>query len=322
MRKYLVTGGAGFIGSNLTEYLLQGGHFVRVLDNFSNGKPENLAFVSEIPGANERFELVEGDIRDYETCLKACQDMDYVLHQAALGSVPRSVKDPDTYQQVNATGTLNMLRAAAETRVKRLVYAASSSAYGDVDKEKATPKREDMCPAPLSPYAVTKLTGEYYCQIFPSLYGLETVVLRYFNVFGPRQDPHSQYAAVIPKFITALLKGEPPTIFGDGEQSRDFTYVENVVRANLAACEAGAEAVGQVINIACGANISINALFKLIASLIGSEIEPVYAPPRPGDVRHSLADISKAKRLLGLKEVVPLEEGLKRTISWYKEQMR
>jgi len=320
MRKYLVTGGAGFIGSNLTEYLLKEGHFVRVLDNFSNGKPENLAFVSEIPGATERFELIRGDIRDYDVCLRACEGMDYVLHQAALGSVPRSINDPDTYQQVNSTGTLNMLRAAAEAKVKRLVYAASSSAYGDVDKEKPTPKREDMAPAPLSPYAVTKLTGEYYCQIFPSLYGLETVVLRYFNVFGPRQDPHSQYAAVIPKFITALLKGESPTIFGDGEQSRDFTYVENVVRANIAACEAD-KAVGEVINIACGSNISINALFKLIASLIGSDVEPIYAPPRPGDVRHSLADISKAKALLGLREVVDLREGLERTIAWYREQM-
>ncbi len=321
MKRYLVTGGAGFIGSNLTEYLLKAGHFVRVLDNFANGKKENLSFVAEIPGAQERFELIEGDIRDYETCLRACEGMDFVLHQAALGSVPRSVEDPETYHQVNTTGTLNMLRAAAACGVKRLVYAASSSAYGDVDREKPTPKREDMPPAPLSPYAVAKLTGEYYCQIFPKLYGLETVILRYFNVFGPRQDPHSQYAAVVPKFITSLLQGEPPTIFGDGEQSRDFTYVENVVHANLAACEAGPEAVGEVINVACGENTTINALYRLIAELIGTDLEPRYAPPRPGDVRHSLADVSKAQRLLGLKEVVDLREGLQRTISWYREQM-
>ncbi len=321
MKRYLVTGGAGFIGSNLTEYLLKAGHFVRVLDNFANGKRENLSFVAEIPGAQERFELIEGDIRDYETCLRACEGMDFVLHQAALGSVPRSVEDPETYHQVNTTGTLNMLRAAAACGVKRLVYAASSSAYGDVDREKPTPKREDMPPAPLSPYAVAKLTGEYYCQIFPKLYGLETVILRYFNVFGPRQDPHSQYAAVVPKFITSLLQGEPPTIFGDGEQSRDFTYVENVVHANLAACEAGSEAVGEVINVACGENTTINALYRLIAELIGTDLEPRYAPPRPGDVRHSLADVSKAQRLLGLREVVDLREGLQRTISWYREQM-
>ena len=322
MANFLVTGGAGFIGSNLTEYLLKEEHFVRVLDDFSNGKPENLAFVKDIPGATERFELIRGDIRDLSTCYQACEGMDFVLHQAALGSVPRSVEDPETTHQVNTTGTLNMLQAAAKAGVKRLVYAASSSAYGDVDKEKATPKREDMPPAPLSPYAVAKLTGEYYCQIFPSLYGLETVILRYFNVFGPRQDPLSQYAAVVPKFITALLKGEPPTIFGDGEQSRDFTFVENVVRANIAACYAGEEVVGEVINIACGKNTTINELYRLIAEIIGVDIEPIYAPPRPGDVRHSLADVSKAKRLLKIEEVVDLRRGLERTIAWYKEQMR
>ncbi len=322
MANFLVTGGAGFIGSNLTEYLLKEGHFVRVLDDFSNGKPENLAFVRDIPGATKRFELIRGDIRDFSTCCQACEGMDFVLHEAALGSVPRSVEDPETTHQVNTTGTLNMLQAAAMAKVKRFVYAASSSAYGDVDKEKATPKREDMPPAPLSPYAVAKLTGEYYCQIFPSLYGLETVILRYFNVFGPRQDPLSQYAAVVPKFITALLKGEPPIIFGDGNQSRDFTFVENVVRANIAACYAGDEVVGEVINIACGKNTTINELYRLIAEIIGVDIEPVYAPPRPGDVRHSLADVSKAKKLLKIEEVVDLRRGLERTIAWYKEQMR
>jgi len=321
MKRYLVTGGAGFIGSNIAEFLLKRGDFVRVLDNFSNGKRENLAFVSEIPGAQERFELLEGDIRDYETCLKACKGMDYVLHQAALGSVPRSIEDPETYHEVDATGTLNMLRAASAAGVKRLVYAASSSAYGDLDGDRPVPKREDMPPAPISPYAVAKLTGEYYCRIFPDLYGLETVVLRYFNVFGPRQDPHSQYAAVIPKFITSLLKGEAPIIFGDGEQSRDFTFVENVVRANLAACEA-TRVVGEVINIACGKNTTINELYRLIAELIGTDVKPRYALPRPGDVRHSLADVSKAERLLGLKEFVDLREGLKRTIDWYRKQLK
>ncbi len=321
MARFLVTGGAGFIGSNLTEHLLKQGHFVRVLDDFSNGKEENLAFVQDIPGALDRFELLRGDIRDYETCCLACEDMDYVLHQAALGSVPRSVEDPETTHQVNTTGTLNMLRAAVKSGVKRLVYAGSSSAYGDVDREKATPKYEDLPPAPLSPYAVAKLTGEYYCRIFPELYGLETVVLRYFNVFGPRQDPQSQYAAVVPKFITALLQGRSPTIFGDGEQSRDFTYVENVVQANLAACYAGPEVVGQVINVACGENTTINQLYHLIAEIIGTDLEPVYAPPRPGDVRHSLADVSKAQRLLGLTEVVDLREGMARTVAWYKEQL-
>ncbi len=248
--------------------------------------------------------------------------MDYVLHQAALGSVPGSIEDPETYHEVDATGTLNILRAASAAGVKRLVYAASSSAYGDLDGDRPVPKREDMPPAPISPYAVAKLTGEYYCRIFPDLYGLETVVLRYFNVFGPRQDPHSQYAAVIPKFITSLLKGEAPIIFGDGEQTRDFIFVENVVRANLAACEAAPAAVGEVINVASGKKTSINELYRLIAELIGTDVKPRYASPRPGDVRHSLADVSKAERLLGLKEFVDLREGLKRTIDWYRKQLK
>ncbi|NPA48456.1 MAG: SDR family oxidoreductase [Thermodesulfobacteria bacterium] len=321
MPRYLITGGAGFIGSNICEYLLRRGEFVRVLDNFSNASPKNLAFLDEIPGARERFELLEGDIRDFETCLSACEGMDFVLHEAALGSVPASVEDPATYHEVNATGTLNLLLAAKEAGVKRLVYAGSSSAYGDEGEDSPEPKKEDSLPRPLSPYAVSKLAGEYYCQIFPSLYGLETVVLRYFNVFGPRQDPKSQYAAVIPKFITALLRGEAPVIFGDGEQTRDFIFVEDVVRANLLACQAGKEAVGQVINVAGGKAISVNQLYRLIAGIIGTDLQPRYAPPRPGDVRHSLADVARAQRLLGLKELTPLEEGLRRTIAWYRASL-
>ncbi len=318
MPRYLVTGGAGFIGSNICEYLLRRGDYVRVLDNFSNAPRKNLSFLEEIPGASERFELLEGDVRDFKTCLSACEGVDFVLHQAALGSVPASVKDPATYHEVNATGTLNLLLAARQQGVKRFVYAGSSSAYGDEGENSPRPKREDFLPRPLSPYAVSKLTGEYYCQIFPALYGLGTVILRYFNVFGPRQDPKSQYAAVIPKFITSLLKKEPPVIFGDGEQTRDFIFVEDVVRANLLACQAGGEIVGQVINVASGKAVSINELYSLIAKIVGSHLPPHYAPPRAGDVRHSLADISKAQKLLGLYDFTPLEEGLKRTISWYR----
>ncbi len=319
MERFLVTGGAGFIGSNIVEQLLRQGHFVRVLDDFSNGKRENLAFVRDIPGALERFELWPGDICHYETCLRACEDIDYVLHQAALGSVPLSIEDPHTTHQVNATGTLNILRAAKARGVKRLVYAGSSSAYGDEEEqEKVIPKREDLLPFPMSPYAASKLAGEYYCRVFAQLYGLETVVLRYFNVFGPRQDPKSQYAAVVPKFITLLLADKPPLIFGDGEQTRDFIYVDDVVQANIRACHAGKEVVGEVINIAGGQSISINKLYRLIANIVGTDIRPRYLPPRQGDIRHSLADISKARQLLGFKELVGLEEGLRRTVAWYK----
>ncbi|WP_022852561.1 SDR family oxidoreductase [Thermodesulfatator atlanticus] len=317
--EFLVTGGAGFIGSNIAEYLLKEGHKVRVLDNFANASRDNLRFVADISGAKARFTLIEGDIRDFNTCYQACQGVDYVFHEAALGSVPASVEDPETYQKVNTEGTLNVLRAAAKAGVKRLVYAGSSSAYGDSGEENPIPKKEDMLPMPLSPYAVTKLAGEYFCQIFPALYGLETVVLRYFNVFGPRQDPKSQYAAVIPKFITALLRDETPIIFGDGEQTRDFIYVADVVRANLLACKAGSGAVGQVINIAGGKAVSVNELYRLIAKIIGKDIEPRYEKARPGDVRHSLADITKAQELLGLDDLTSLEEGLRRTISWYQE---
>ncbi len=321
MASYLITGGAGFIGSNMAEYLVRAGEQVRVLDNFVNGSWENLSFLEEVPGAKGRCEVIKGDIRDFVTCYEACKGVDFVLHEAALGSVPASVEDPETYHEVNAGGTLVLLRAAAKAGVKRLVYAGSSSAYGDEEKESSQPKRETDRPSPLSPYAVAKLCGEYYCQLFPKLYGLETVVLRYFNVYGPRQDPQSQYAAVIPKFITALLKGETATIFGDGEQTRDFIFVEDIVRANLLACRAGSEVVGEVFNVASGKAVSVNQLYYLLKEIVGVKSEPVYAPPRPGDVRHSLADISKAQKLLGFDKLTPLEEGLKRTVKWYREKL-
>ena len=309
---YLVTGGAGFIGSHIVERLVQEGQHVRVIDNLSTGKWENIEpFLEEI-------EFIEGDIRDLELVRKAMDGVDYVLHQAAVPSVPRSVKDPVTTNSVNVEGTLNILIAARDAGVKRVVYASSSSVYGDTP---VLPKHEDMKPQPRSPYAVSKLAGEFYCQVFYHVYGLETVVLRYFNVFGPRQDPESQYAAVVPKFIAALLRNEPPTIFGDGEQSRDFTYVENVVEANLLATQAkGPDVAGQVFNIACGTRITINKLAQMLAEIIGvdPELKPHYAPPRPGDVRHSLADISKAQKLLGYKIKVDFERGLQKTVEWYR----
>lgn len=308
---YLVTGGAGFIGSHIVERLVREGHKVRVIDNLSTGNKENIEpFVEEI-------EFIEGDIRDLELVREAMEGVDYVLHQAAVPSVPRSVKDPLMTNAANVDGTLNILITARDTGVKRVVYASSSSAYGDAP---ILPKHEEMKPEPRSPYAVSKLAGELYCQAFYHVYGLETVALRYFNVFGPRQDPESQYAAVVPKFIMALLSGEPPTIFGDGEQSRDFTYIENVVEANLLAAEAP-DAAGEVFNIACGERITVNELTRLLAEIAGAnpELKPEYAPQRPGDVRHSLADISKAGRLLGYEVKVSASEGLKQAVEWYRK---
>jgi len=310
---YLVTGGAGFIGSHIVERLVQEGQHVRVIDNLSTGKRKN------IEPFLEKIEFIEGDVRDLELVRKAMDGVDYVLHQAAVPSVPRSVKDPLTTNAVNIEGTLNILIAARDAGVKRVVYASSSSVYGDTP---VLPKHEGMKLEPRSPYAVSKLGGELYCQVFYHVYGLETVVLRYFNVFGPRQDPESQYAAVVPKFIAALLRNEPPTIFGDGEQSRDFTYVENVVEANLLAAQAkGPDVAGQVFNIACGTRVTINKLAQMLAEIIGvdPELKPHYAPPRPGDVRHSLADISKGQRFLGYHVKVDLFEGLKRTVDWYRQ---
>lgn len=309
--RHLVTGGAGFIGSHLVEHLLERGEEVVVLDDFSTGKRENL---EPFEG---RYRLVEGSIVDPAVCEAAMEGVDRVLHQAALGSVPRSVEDPVTTHQVNATGTLNILHAARRAGAKRVVYAASSSAYGDTVE---LPKHEGMVPRPRSPYAVTKLTGEEYCRAFHASYGLETVALRYFNVFGPRQDPDSQYAAVIPRFVTAALEGRPATIFGDGEQSRDFTYVANVVRANMLALEAGEDALGGVYNVGAGDRTTINALWSIIRGLAGSEVEAEHLEPRTGDVRHSLASLERAERRLGYRAAVDLEEGLGRTFRWYAER--
>ncbi|MBN1940033.1 MAG: SDR family oxidoreductase [Candidatus Aminicenantes bacterium] len=311
MSRYLVTGGAGFIGSHLVETLLERGHQVCVLDNFLTGKRENLA-----PFAG-RIDLVEGDLRDKDACGRACAGVDYILHEGALPSVPRSVADPFTTDEINVRGTINLLWAARESGVKRLVFASSSSVYGD---EPGLPKREGIEGKPLSPYAVSKFAGEKYLQVFAMTYGLETVSLRYFNVFGPRQDPASQYAAAIPLFITKILKGESPTVYGDGEQSRDFTFVANVVEGNLLACTA-AGASGGVFNVACADRITVNALLGHINRILGTSTASVYVDPRPGDIKHSFADIKAAETVLGFRPVVGFEEGLKRTIDWYKERM-
>jgi UDP-N-acetylglucosamine 4-epimerase len=311
MAFFLITGAAGFIGSNLAEALLRMGERVRGLDSFLTGKRENLRGL-------EGLEFIEGDVRDLHTCRLACEGVDYVLHEAALGSVPRSVEDPLLSNECNITGTLNMLVGARDGGVRRLVFAASSSAYGDTP---VLPKVESMTPAPLSPYAITKLVGEEYCRVFTALYGLETVSLRYFNVFGKRQDPFSTYAAVIPKFAAALLRGEAPEIYGDGEQTRDFTYVADVVQANLKACEAPREACGQVYNIACGHRISLKELYGRMASLLGSSLQPRHEAPRPGDVRHSLADISRARALLGYDPAYTVARGLTEAMDWYRENL-
>lgn len=308
MRRFLVTGGAGFIGSNLTERLIEDGHHVRVLDNFSTGKKENLAF-----NKKSSFEFIEGDIRDLSTCQRAVEGMNFVFHQAAIPSVPKSVLDPISSNQANVQGTLNLLVAARDARINRLVYASSSSVYGDTP---VMPKSEDMTPLPLSPYAISKLTGEYYCRVFYNLYGLETVALRYFNVFGPRQDPDSQYAAAIPRFINALIKNEPPTIYDDGKQTRDFTYVGDVVAANLLAIHAP-DAKGGIFNIARGEVITINSLIEKLKEILNSHIESVYTDPRPGDIKHSRADITRAKDVLGYQPAFSLKVGLSRTVDFF-----
>jgi nucleoside-diphosphate-sugar epimerase len=300
--RVLVTGGAGFIGSHLAERLLRDGHDVRILDSFATGRRANLAVLDGV-------ELIEGDIQSYERAHTAVRGCEYVLHEAALPSVPRSIQDPLTSAAVNTTGTLNVLLAARDAGVKRVVFASSSSVYGAAT---TLPKREDVAALPISPYAVSKLAAEGYCRVFSQIYGLECVALRYFNVFGPRQDPQSQYAAVVPRFITAALERRRPVVYGDGEQSRDFTFVENVVAANLLALTAP-DAVGEVFNVACGERYTLNALLTLIGELAGVDIDPEYLPARPGDVRHSQADIGKARRLLGFEPQVRFVDGVRAT---------
>jgi len=312
MSKYLITGIAGFIGSTLARAVLAQGDEVRGIDNLSTGKRENIAEI--LP----RIDMRENDLLDAAAVAEACRGVDYVLHQAAIPSVPRSVKDPLESNRANVDATVNLLVAARDAKVKRVVYAASSSAYGDAP---SLPKREDMVPNPLSPYAVAKLAGEYYMASFWRCYGLETVSLRYFNIFGPRQDPSSPYSGVLARFITLMLQGKQPVIFGDGLQSRDFTYVDNVVSANLLACTVPAEQVaGRTFNIATGTRIDLNGTFRVLKKLTGYAGEVAYEGERAGDVKHSLADLTLAEKRLGYKPTVNFEEGLRRTIAWYQKR--
>lgn len=307
--RYLITGGAGFIGSNIAYRLLEIGDEVRILDNFSTGRRINIDTIED------KIEIIDGDIRDYWTVREAVNDVDYILHQAALPSVPRSVSNPLTSNAVNIDGTINILEAAKQAGVKRVVMASSSSVYGDTPK---LPKSEDMATDPLSPYAVTKLTCEKYCKVFYELYRLETVCLRYFNIFGPRQDPNSEYAAVIPKFILSMLRGEAPEVYGDGEQSRDFTFINNAVEANLLATTAE-NAVGNYYNIACGARFTLNDLLEMLRKIIGCDIQAKYTASRQGDILHSYADISRAVEDMNYDPKVDFSNGLKQTVKWFAE---
>lgn len=311
---FLVTGGAGFIGSNLCEAILNLGFKVRCLDNFSTGKKDNIAEFKD----NPNFTLIEGDICDLATCLLACNGVDYVLHQAAWGSVPRSVAMPLEYEEVNIKGTLNMLEASRQKSVKRFVYASSSAVYGD---HPSLPKREGIEGNVLSPYALTKKVNEEYAKLYTNLYGLETVGLRYFNVFGRRQDPNGYYAAVIPKFIKGLINDKSPTINGDGKHSRDFTYIENVIEANFKACIAPKKAVGQVFNIAYGGQEYVIDLYKTLCHLLNKDIKPIFGSVRPGDIKHSSADISKAKELLGYQPEYDFNKGIELAVEWYKSNL-
>lgn len=316
--RILITGGAGFIGSNLAEKIIQDKRvsLVRVLDNLATGSLQNIASLKKNPA----FEFVEGDITDYKTCIEACRDIDLISHQAALGSVPRSISDPLTTNNVNITGTLNIFTAAKESNVKRVVYAASSSTYGD---HPGLPKVEDKIGNPLSPYAVTKFVNELYARVYASLYNIEMIGLRYFNIFGPKQNPNGPYAAVIPLFAEALLINKPPTINGDGSHSRDFTYVDNAVQANiLSLFTSNKDAVNQVYNIACGHQTSLLELFESLRTTAGSNLQPAMGPERTGDVKHSLADISKAKKMLGYNPEISVSEGLKKTFEWYKANIK
>lgn len=311
MEKFLVTGGAGFIGSNICSKLVSQGCFVRVVDNLLTGKRENLSAIIE------KIEFIQADMGDESIARSAMKGIDVVLHQAALPSVPRSVDDPAATHRHCVDATFTLLLAARDAGIKRFVYAASSSAYGDTP---TLPKVETMPANPLSPYAVAKLVGEYYCSVFYKVFGLETISLRYFNVFGPHQDPTSQYAAAIPAFVTAILKDKPPTVYGDGLQSRDFSYVDNVVEANLLAARAK-ETHGEVVNIACGAAVTVNEVIAMVNEIVGKEVEPVYTDPRQGDVKHSLADISLAEKIIGYKSVVPFKQGLEKSIDWYRDNL-
>jgi len=311
MEKFLVTGGAGFIGSNICKELISQGCFVRVVDNLLTGKKSNLASIID------KIDFIQADMGDAEVAQSAMKDVDVVLHQGALPSVPRSVDDPAATHRHCVDATFTLLLAARDAGIKRFVYASSSSAYGDTP---TLPKVETMTPMPLSPYAAAKLVGEYYCSVFYQVFGLETISLRYFNVFGPHQDPASQYAAAIPAFVAAILKDKPPTIYGDGEQSRDFTYIDNVVEANLLAVRAK-RTKGEVINIACGEAVTVNEIIALINELLGKNIKPLYTDPRPGDVKHSLADITLSNKLIGYKTKVPFKQGLQLAINWYRENL-
>jgi nucleoside-diphosphate-sugar epimerase len=319
MARYTVTGGAGFIGSHLVEELLRRGHAVRVVDNFSTGKRGNVEAAARAAGQPlAAVEVIEGDLADLDVARRAADAADYVLHQAAIPSVPRSVKDPIASNRANIDATLNMLVAARDAGVKRLVFAGSSSEYGDTP---TLPKHEEMPTNPLSPYALQKVVGEEYLRLFTALYGFETVSIRYFNVFGPRQDPGSPYSGVISLFIKWLIAGERPTIYGDGEQTRDFTYVANVVDGVLRACEAPG-ASGEAINVATEGRVSLNELLRVLQEVIGTRLEAIYGEPRVGDVRDSQASIAKARRLLGYEPSVPFEEGLRRTVEWFRGAAR
>ncbi|MGH9398232.1 MAG: SDR family oxidoreductase [Terriglobia bacterium] len=311
MALYLVTGGSGFIGSHVVDELLRRGDRVRVLDNLLTGRRQNLDHV------RDRIEFFDLDIRELETMRAAFEGVDYVVHLAALPSVPRSVADPITSNAINISGTLNVLVAARDAKVKRLVFAASSAAYGDNPE---FPRVETQMPRPLSPYGLTKLAGEYYCQLFTQLYGFEAVALRYFNIFGPRQNPYSPYTGVLTVFISAFLQGKTPTIFGDGEQSRDFTYVANCVQATLLACTAPG-AAGKVINVGVGEQFTLNRTVALLNKIMGREVTPNYGPAREGDVKNSLADVSLARKTLGFEPLVRYEDGLKRTVEWYRQEL-
>jgi UDP-N-acetylglucosamine/UDP-N-acetyl-alpha-D-glucosaminouronate 4-epimerase len=313
MATYLITGIAGFIGSSLAHTLVDRGHVVRGIDNLSSGKLENIASIQN------KIDFRKADLLDLDALRDACRDIDFVLHQAAIPSVPRSVKDPIASNRANVDGTLNLLVAARDAKVKRVVYASSSSLYGDTP---TLPKHEGMTPNPISPYAVSKLTGEYYMTSFYRVYGLETVSIRYFNVFGPRQDPTSMYSGVLAIFIGKMLRGEQPTIYGDGEQSRDFTFVDNVVSGNLLACDAPASRVaGKYFNVATGNRVTLNYTYSVLQTLIGYAEPPAYGPDREGDIKHSLADVTQAQEHLGYKTLVKFEEGLARTVNWYRETM-